>query len=357
MPHTWSDLDVVALSLLGKHDNSERMALAGKHTSLDAVLQATGAMDAGLRDEAQRILDTCRAEGVQVLTYWQAPYPARLRGIPRPPMLLFVKGALPGAEVPAIAVVGTRSCTVGYGQPVTELLVRRWTEAGCAIVSGLANGIDMLAHEACLRAQGRTVAVIASGIGRITPIMAQKMADRMASAGGAVVSEHPHHVAALPPYFPARNRIISGLSDAVVVVESKDKGGALITAEFAIEQHTPLWAVPGPITSTRSVGTNQLIASGIARMVTGADAVLAHMELLAHEPEPPPLLSTELDVLGGDSLRVDEVARRWGCTVQEAMVRLMELEMDGKVQQVPGARYVLARTLRSQPKFAHDRKS
>ncbi len=352
-PH-WPLVDVVALSRLGRLSNAERIALVESNDDLEGALVAVGAMASNLRTDAERIVAECEAEGVAVCSYWMDTYPSRLRGIENPPMVLYVCGTLPTADVPSIAVVGTRSCTVGYGKPVTDLLVQRWAQAGCAIVSGLANGIDMLAHEACLRAHGTTVAVIASGIGRITPAPAKNLAMKIAAEGGAVVCEHPCGVAAIPPYFPARNRIIAGLSDAVVVVESKNKGGALITADFARSQHTPVWAVPGPITSSRSTGTNTLIATGVAKPLTSADDLLQSLfgsTWCATQPQllREPGVADELDdQLDGDPKGVDAIARIWRCSLSEAMMRLTDLELDGIVEQLPGARYLV------KPKFAHD---
>jgi DNA processing protein len=186
-----------------------------------------------------------------------------------------------------------------------------------------------------------TVAVIASGIGRITPRHALRLADAISANNGAVVSEYPFHVAALPPYFPARNRIISGMSDAVVVIESNATGGALITADFALEQNRPLYAVPGNITSSRSRGTNELLASGVAHVLVDADTLLRDLGLEArtepHRPLPP-----EIAFLGGDPLGVDAVAREWECSAAEALSRLFHYELEGLVRQLPGSRFVAA---------------
>lgn len=340
----WSLSEIIALSRLTKLSNAMRIALVQEHDALQGALQSVGALELGLYDEAQTILDDADRMQVQVVTYWHDTYPQRLRTLDQPPMVLFVKGDLPASSSRCIAVVGTRSCTLAYGKPVTELLVREWTHAGCAIVSGLAHGIDMLSHEACIRAGGITVAVIASGIGRITPIVAQRMASRIVDSGGAIVSEHPVQTAALPPYFPARNRIIAALSDAIVVVESKDKGGALITADFALKQSIPVWSVPGPITSSRSNGTNQLIASGRARTLCSASALL--MEMYGrHDAVQKPLktpLPPRLEKLGGDPFVPEQAATLLHCSIAEALVTLFDLELEGAVHALPGGRYVVA---------------
>lgn len=256
-------------------------------------------------------------------------------------MIVYVRGALPPESMPCVGVVGTRACTTQYGKPVTDALMKRWVEHGLAVISGLANGIDTLAHEATVRNGGVTVAVIASGIGRITPRHAQRLADQISQHNGAVVSEYPYHVAALPPYFPARNRIISGMSDAVVVIESNATGGALITAEFARQQGRPLYAVPGNITSSRSRGTNELLASGQARVLVDAETLLTELGL--EQPTTPPrTIPQELWFLGGDPLGIDAVAREWECSAAEALARLFQYELAGLVRQLPGSRFVAA---------------
>lgn len=340
--NVWSVYDVVALSRLGKLTNAERIALIQQHACLQEALASIGASDLGLTDHAAFIVDTAAAEDVQIVPYGTEAYPQRLLLLEQPPLILYVQGTLPPAMQPSIAVVGTRTCTVQYGKPVTEMLVKSWTERGCTIISGLAKGIDTLGHETCLRHGGCTVAVVASGLGRISPTSGKRLANTISSHGGAAVSEYPFHVAALPPYFPARNRIIAALSDAVVVVESKDTGGALITASFAERQGIPVWAVPGPITSSRSVGTNALIASGNARILTSAQSLLDSLTPQIHpSPLPKSLREPHIHVSewGADAVTVDEAAMLWKCSIAEAMVRLFDLELDGQVRQLPGGRY------------------
>lgn len=345
----WPLTDLVALSLVGKLTHTERIRLVEASDSLDEVLHQLGVIEMNVREEATSIITESEQRGVRIVSFWDNDYPAALRQIDTPPFLLHVLGSFPNSHNAVIAVVGTRACTVGYGKPTTEVLVKRWVRAGCVIVSGLANGIDTLAHESCLRNQGCTIAVVASGIGRITPLAARNLTERIVAHGGAVVSEHPLRVAALPPFFPARNRIIAGMSNAIVVVESKVTGGALITAAFARKQGKPVWAVPGPINSTRSQGCNQLIQSGQASILVSADDVLTGMGtdcnslfLLSEPPSRNQTPSKIIDLLGGDPVGIDAIAAAWHCSTQEAMVQLVELEMEGMIRQLPGARYVVS---------------
>lgn len=342
--HLWSVTDIVALSCIGKLTNAQRIALMHQFPDVKGAMESLGVLDLDLMDRADQMVNTAAYHNVAILTYGTKDYPLRLTSLEQPPLLVYVLGELPPPSYPYVSVVGTRQCTVQYGKSVTDALVKRWTEHGCAIVSGLAKGIDTLAHEACLRSGGRTVAVIASGIGRIAPAVSQRLAERIVGNGGAVICEYPFHTAAIPPHFPARNRIIAALSDAVVIVESKLKGGALITAAFALQQGIPVWSVPGPITATRSAGTNMLIATGNARILTSADALLS---TLPHMINPSPLphcvceTDPSLQSLSADPFDADQAARLWQCSIPEAMMRLFDLELNSAIRQLPGGRYLV----------------
>lgn len=331
--------EIIALSFAGRLTSSEVRELATKYGTLDDALEAIGRHPMDLLEQADAQLEKCGEVGVEVISFSDDRYPGRLMGIDNHPALLYVKGTLPNEQSGSIAVVGTRACTVHYGQPVTEMFVEEWTRRGCVIVSGLANGIDMIAHEASLRHSGTTIAVIASGLDKITPINANKLSDRIAGANGCVISEHACGIKAQPPYFPARNRIISGLSDAIVVVESKAKGGALITADFAIKQGRPLWAVPGPITSSRSQGCHTLIQTQKAQCLVHPDDLAQHVNFNDSYIAPNPTERIHgLD--DGEPHLIEEISQVWQCTIPQALARLMSLEMDGKVQQLPGQRFV-----------------
>jgi DNA processing protein len=330
---------IIALSFAGRLTSAEVRDLACTHTTLNDALEAIGRHAMDLEEQAERQRERCDELGITIIAFNDPRYPHRLRAIETHPALLYVKGALPDEGESSVGVVGTRSCTIHYGKPATEMLVEEWTKRGCTVVSGLANGIDMIAHETSLRHGGKTIAVIASGIDKITPIPANDLSDRIAQNNGCVVSEHACGIKAQPPYFPARNRIISALSDAIVVIESKTKGGALITADFAIKHGKGLYAVPGPINSTRSEGCNALIRSGDAHCLTHADDIADHVNF-SHTQEP---LTNTCSIPGlddGEPHLVDELAACWQCSISEALSRLMSLEMEGKVQQLPGQRYV-----------------
>ncbi|MBU3679691.1 MAG: DNA-protecting protein DprA [Candidatus Kapabacteria bacterium] len=325
--------DLVGLRLVARVTNDDVRRLADETSTLPEALERIGHHPMDLSEQAAAQCDRCAEFGVEIIPWTDPRYPARLLGIASPPALLFIRGHLPDKALPALGVVGTRSCTIHYGKPVTESLVETWVARSAVIISGLANGIDMVAHDTAVRRRGKTIAVIASGIDRITPIAAQRMADAIVNAGGCIVSEHPCGVAALPPAFPARNRIISGMSNAVVVIESKKRGGALITADFARQQQRPVYAVPGPITSLRSEGCNELIRTRGARLLTSADDVtevpVGSMQTMMQHS-----VVDGLD--SGTPRHLDELTVLWKCTPSDAMKRLLDLELDGRITRLPG---------------------
>jgi DNA processing protein len=220
------------------------------------------------------------------ITLFEAPdYPAALRSLPDPPPLLYVKGSLLEADSQALAVVGTRTATE-YGKTMTARIVEPLARAGLTIVSGLAHGIDSVAHRSALRASGRTLAVLACGIDRLYPPDSADLAAAIA-ANGALISELP---LGTPPgrlNFPARNRIISGLALGVLIVEAGAKSGALITADQALEQGRDVFAVPGNVLSPVSAGTNALIRAGAIPVEKAAD-ILEALRLPYAAPAPTP---------------------------------------------------------------------
>ncbi len=217
------------------------------------------------------------------ISYKSSQYPGLLRGISSPPQQLFIQGQLPTG--PYVAMVGTRKPT-DYGRLITHRLATDLARAGVVIVSGLALGIDAVAHQAAVEAGGQTVAVLGNGIGAIYPPSNRGLGEKILASGGAIVSEYAPGVEPFKGNFPARNRIIAGLSLAVVVTEADASSGSLITANFALEQGRTVMAVPGNITSLRSAGPNNLIKSG-ALPVTDATDVLNGLDLEAKQLQQP----------------------------------------------------------------------
>src|SRR4051794_1895371 len=260
-------------------------------------------------------------------------FPARLLTIHDPPVGLFVRGCPPILdERPTIAVVGARACSP-YGSSVAHNLARGLAAAGAVVVSGLARGIDACAHRGALQT-GTTVAVLGCGIDRDYPRAHASLAAQVAAAG-SIVSEYAPGVEPAPWRFPARNRIIAGLSAATVVVEARERSGALITADLALEEGRDVLAVPGEITSALSAGSNALLKLG-AGPCTGAGGVLEVFGP-AHEDRPTPKVSEQAaKVLAALPAGADDVARATGLEAQTVAVALAELELAGLATEADG---------------------
>jgi DNA processing protein len=278
---------------------------------------------------------------------------ARSRGLPGgvasifdPPAGVFVRGcgSLDLLEAPAVAIVGARACSP-YGSQVARMLGRELATAGLVVVSGLARGIDAEAHRGALEAGGRTVAVLGCGIDRDYPASHAELAGRIRSSG-LVVSEYGPGVEPAPWRFPARNRIVAGLSQATVVVEARERSGALITADLALEEGREVFAVPGEITSALSAGTNRLLALGATPLLEADDVLRSFGIDRAEQPPPADLTEAAAKVLGalGDgAASVDELMAATGLGIGTVAAALTELELaglategDGRYRRVAG---------------------
>ena len=229
--------------------------------------------------------------GVDLLRLGESGYPTELAAIPDPPPLLYLRGRLAPVDRNAVAIVGSRACS-SYGLRIAERLAAGLARAGWTVISGLARGIDGAAHRGALEAGGRTIAVLAGGLSSIYPPEHADLAEQVA-ASGALVTETPMTMAPQAGMFPARNRIISGMSRAVVVVEANVRSGALITVNHAAEQGREVFAVPGPVDSPASAGCLELIRKG-ARLVRTADDILEDLRGLAPLAEPAPATNPPL---------------------------------------------------------------
>lgn len=283
---------------------------------------------------------------VGLLALGTPEYPSPLAEVPDPPHLLYIRGSWQARDVKAIGIVGSRHCTA-YGRRVAERTAADLARAGFTVVSGLARGIDGAAHRGALQAGGRTIAVLAGGLSKIYPPEHAELAEEV-QASGALVTEATMAQQPLPDMFPARNRLISGLSRAVVVVEAAERSGALITARHAGEQGREVFAVPGPVDSAASAGTLQLIRQG-ARLVRGADDILEDLEgiavpeITAAVAEPPQELDEKQrriwDFLADGPRHIDDLTHQLGLGVPEASRLLMTLEMKKVVRRLPGNQY------------------
>jgi DNA processing protein len=287
--------------------------------------------------------------------YSDTAYPARLRAIADPPPLLYVKGDLGGADDKAVAIVGSRSAS-DYGRRVARDLAGGLARLGFTVVSGMARGIDGIAHEAALNAGGRTVAVLGSGVERAYPPEHERLYQRICG-NGAVLSELPIGTRPLAFNFPARNRLISGLALGVVVVEATEKSGSLITASLAVEQGREVFAVPGEVGSSRSRGAHRLIRQG-AKLVENVDDILEEIApqltggcgALSSAPAALPQNAGGearkiFALLQESTLQVDEVIEKSGVAAPQVLQILLDLELQGYVRQLAGKRYAVERVL------------
>ncbi len=309
---------------------------------LASLLQAREQMD--LDAELAKI----EALGCSVITWEDEAYPSRLLEIDAPPPLLYAWGEVTPQDRWAAAVVGTRRPTP-YGVAVARDLASVLAAGGVTVVSGLARGVDATAHQAALEAGGRTIAVLGSGLDRVYPPENRRLAEGIAQSG-AVVSDYPLGTAPESGNFPPRNRIISGLSMAVVIVEAGEGSGALITADFAVEQGREVFAVPGSVYQRASRGTNLLIRSGARPLVALEDVLEAlNLESVARQEAVSEALPQDdaearvLAALTSEPVHVDEVQARCGLPASQVSASLAMLELKGRARQVGGMQYVRAR--------------
>jgi DNA processing protein len=330
------------------HADSDSLRAAGlDRRSLESLLTYRARLD--LDQEVEKI----ERVGVQVLTLRGTGYPPLLREVHHPPPVLYVRGELTQADEWSVAFVGTRRATV-YGREATRRLAGDLAGAGITIVSGLARGIDAQAHQAALDAGGRTIGVLGCGIDRIYPAENVKLARAIADRG-ALITEYPMGTPPDAANFPPRNRIISGLSLGVVIVEAGETSGAMITAGFALEQGRDVFAVPGPIFSNQSRGTNKLIQNG-AKLVLGYEDILQelnltmvaeHREVQAIVPENE-TESLLLQHLSHEPIHIDEIGRESGLPITTVSSTLALMELKGMVKQVGGMNYIVARERRAE---------
>jgi len=310
--------------------------------SLGNLLKARAALS------LERELEKVQQAGVQLLTWEDEAYPRHLRNIYDPPPLLYVRGELRPEDEWAVAVVGTRRATV-YGKEATRQLSGGLARNGITIVSGLARGIDAQAHRAALDAGGRTIAVLGCGVDVIYPPEHRRLAEEIIRHG-ALISEYPLGTRPEASNFPPRNRIISGLSLAVVIVEAGARSGALITADFAADQGRDVFAVPGSIFQRGSEGCNRLIREGAIPALSVSD-ILEELNLTMVEQQAEvraivpatPMEARLLDHLSSEPMHIDELCRAVGLPISQVSSTLALMELKGMVRQAGGMNYVLAR--------------
>ncbi len=295
--------------------------------------------------KAELEIQKAHDRGAAVIGFFDEAYPALLKEIYDPPMALYVMGNLPGDSLTAIGLVGSRSAS-DYGIRMAHLFGQDFAKLGAVVVSGLAMGIDASAHEGALAGGGLTVGVLGGGLTHGVLKTHEKLAKKMIQSG-AIISEYPMDVMPRPEYFPVRNRIISGLSRAVVVVEAMQRSGALITVDSALDQNREVFAVPGPVDSLRSEGTHALLKQG-AKLALSAQDVLNEISGVLAEPQfsrqakivDPNLLNEKEKIILARLERqpalTDDLIEALGVPASEAIVELTQLEMKGFIRRKPG---------------------
>jgi DNA processing protein len=312
-------------------------------------------------DPIQAYEDILKKE-IKILTWEDPDYPDKLMNIDQPPPVIYIRGSVKPEDRWAVAIVGTRRVT-SYGRQVTEQVSTYLARNGLTVVSGLARGVDGVAHQTTLANNGRTIAVLGSGIDQIYPPEHRQLAEKIIENGAVISDYHP----GTPPdagNFPPRNRIISGLSLATVVVEAGETSGALITATFAAEQGREVFAVPGPIYAPQSKGTNRLIREGAQPLLDPVDIMESlNLRKVDHYKQaslllPGDELETKLmEILNLEPVYIDEIQSKAGYPVEKVSAALTMMELKGMVKQVSGMTFMAIRDEKESYRLgeAHDK--
>ncbi|MGD8456814.1 MAG: DNA-processing protein DprA [Anaerolineales bacterium] len=313
---------------------------------VDSLLQVRASVD------LHAIWENIQSQEITLLTWLDEAYPRRLKEINQPPPVLYLRGEITPHDEWAVAIVGTRKYTA-YGQQVAEEVAAFLARNGVTVVSGLARGIDSIAHQAALNAGGRSIGILGNGVDLIYPPENKGLAKQMMEKG-AVMSDYPIGTPPESFNFPPRNRIISGLSIATVIIEAGQRSGALITAEFAVNQGREVFAVPGKITAPQSKGTNRLIREGAHPLLNPEDLMSALDLTMVTEHQTArtilPADATEaalFNVLGHEPKHVDEIGREVNLPIEQVSSTLALMELKGLVRQVGGMQYVAVREVQA----------
>jgi DNA processing protein len=364
--HQWISLNMTpqigpraATKLLERFGSAENVfhatrgeleSLRLKPESIESILKRE------FHEKAEEELEKVRKIGGDVLNLDDGSYPFLLREISDPPITLYVKGDWQACfDAPCVAMVGSRRCST-YGENASQMLGRDLAANGICVVSGLARGIDTAAHRGAIQVKGRTIAVMGTGIGQVYPKENAKLVDEILNSGGAVVSQFPLDTPPIPENFPYRNRIISGLSLGVLIVEASERSGSLITARLAMEQNREVMAVPGNITSKNSFGTNFLIKDGAKLVQQWQDVVTELPQEISAAILPPQIADKDIEkesrqqklipadlnenerniwqILSADeSTHIDSLLEESGLSFSDLSATLLALEMRDLVRR------------------------
>lgn len=305
--------------------------------------------------EASELIYNCDKKGIRILTFSNPDFPARLKVMDDCPMVLYTKGQVNLNPGRSVAIVGTRNATE-YGKNITKKIIEDLSPYYVTIISGLAYGVDIEAHKTALANNLPTLGILGSSVDQIYPALHKTTADQMMENAGGLVSEYPPGTVMHPSNFPRRNRIISGLSDAVIVVEAAQKGGALITAEIAYSYNKEVFAVPGNLLSTYSEGCNNLIRSMKATIYTGpkdleealswskenlstSNTKTKMLDLSKYNEEEKSILNLLMEK---KELEIDQIAILLNVSISSLASNLLNLEFEGLIKSLPGKKYKLS---------------
>ncbi len=297
-----------------------------------------------------RLWERVQAAGAQVIIWDDENYPKRLLEIDQPPPVLYVRGEVLPEDDWAVAVVGTRRITA-YGRLIAERVAGFLARNGITVISGLARGVDAASHKTALESGGRTIAVLGSGVDRIYPPEHRKLAEAIIQ-NGAVISDYALGTPPDAMNFPPRNRIISGLAQAVIIVEAGERSGALITARFAADQGRDVFAVPGNINAPNSAGTNRLIQQGAHPLVDPQEILeVLNLTMISQHQTARAVLPTDkteaklLHIVSQEPVHVDEICNHASLPIETVTATLAMMELKGMVRQVGGMHYIAIREL------------
>jgi DNA processing protein len=361
IPNGWDIASIIALTYIKGLSYNECSKIINKYISFEHFkenafnLQQKDFFENEDKDKksnlekAQEQIYYSEKNNYKIITIWNEIYPNLLKQIDYPPVVLYIWGDLQSPDATSISVVGTRKCSQ-YGKLATEQFVSEFVNQNIVITSGMAYGIDSIAHRTAINNGGISYAVIASGLDKIQPRIAMQTAQEIVASGGAIISEYKFGTNALQGYFLQRNRIISGISKATLVVESAYKGGALNTAKFADMQSRVVFVIPGNISSEKSVGTNNLIRRHKAMVALTPTTMLEDMGLAEIDYNKTNIkqnISFSNDAeekiynnLSNEPLHIDSLIGLTGLDISEILVQLIEMEFNDLIKQLPGKHYV-----------------
>lgn len=370
IPNGWDLASIIALTFIKGLTYNECTKIINKYASFDDFSKNAFNLRQGdffeneskdkegisVMQKSEKQIEFAEKNNYKIITIWNDAYPSLLKQIEYPPIVLYIWGELQHADAISISVVGTRKCTY-YGKIVTEQFVSEFVKQNLLITSGMANGIDYIAHKTAIKNNGITYALIASGLDKINSHASIQIANDIVASGGTIISEYKFGTVALPGYFLHRNRIISGISKATLVVESAYKGGSLNTAKFADMQSRDVFVIPGNITSEKSSGTNNLIRRHKAVIAISPKTMLEDMGLLEIDYKSDttnqnknnfhqnitfanPSEEKIYNNLSNEPLHIDALIGLTGLDISEILVQLIDMEFNGLVKQLPGKHYI-----------------